>query len=81
MTKVSTILFGGCSGVGLRSIRSRILDIGFSKGSTTIRSVGDCEWKLETKYFVAKLILISAENPEEALNKLSGADIEVSLKI
>ena len=76
MTKISTLVFGGCSGVGRRCLMKRVLDLGLS-GMTSIQSVGESEWALETKYFTARLIPITAQTPQDAGDALSGAGFEV----
>ena len=72
MTKVSSVLFGGVQQVGKRSIIKRATDIGLS----IITKASESEWKLETKYFVAKLKLVIRVDPKD-LECLPEADFEV----
>jgi hypothetical protein len=78
MTKISPVLFGGIPGVGRRSIMKRVLNIG-STGSTSVQSVGDSEWRLETKYFVAKLKVFAVQTPQdlEPSEDMTETDFEV----
>jgi hypothetical protein len=75
--RMSTIVFGGFSGVGKRSIITRMLEIG---SSTITRESGsdDQTWNLRTKYFTAQLIPQIAEDPSE-LCRFSETVFEVRL--